>query len=143
MADDNKPADPSEELEAPTFLQELRRHRLNKWTQRDDSVARYRTALDRVGGALRSNHCRSTRADEDHTISVCTVNVAGFDEQDTKIELLLQFMQDEDIDVLVCIDAQLDEKRGHWYGKIAKRRLGTGTRTNVNPCIRDYGAGKV
>ena len=55
-----------------------------------------------------------------HKISVCTINVAGFDEQDTKLELLLQFMHDEDIDVLVCIDAQLDEKRGHWYGKEAK-----------------------
>jgi len=42
---------------------------------------------------------------------------------------------------MVCIDAQLDAKRGHWYGKIAKRRLGIGTRTNVNPCISDYGTG--
>ena len=47
----------------------------------------------------------------------------------------------ERIDVMVCIDAQLDVKRGHWYGKIAKRRLGIGTRTNVNPCITDYGNG--
>ena len=52
MADDNKPVDSSEELEAPTFLQELWRHRLNKWTQREDTVARYRTALDTEGGAL-------------------------------------------------------------------------------------------
>jgi hypothetical protein len=58
---------------------------------------------------------------------------------DTKLELILQFIQDEDIDVMVCIDSQLDEKKGHWYGKNAKRRLGIGTRTNVNPCILDYG----
>jgi hypothetical protein len=70
---------------------------------------------------------------------VCTINIAGFDDGDAKLELILQFIQDEDIDVMVCIDSQLDEKKGHWYGKIAKRRLGIGTRTNVNPCILDYG----
>jgi hypothetical protein len=41
---------------------------------------------------------------------VCTINVAGFDEGDTKLELILQFIQDEGIDVMVCIDAQLDAK---------------------------------
>jgi len=72
---------------------------------------------------------------------VCTINVAGFDEGDTKLELILQFIQHEGIDVMVSTDAQLHAKRKHWYGQIAKRRLGIGKRTNVNPCILDYGTG--
>ena len=72
---------------------------------------------------------------------MCTINVAGFDEGDTKLELILQFIQHEGIDVMVSTDAQLHAKRKHWYGKIAKRRLGIGKRTNVNPCILDYGTG--
>ena len=78
---------------------------------------------------------------DEHRLTVYTINVAGFYDGDTKLELILQYIQDEGMDVMVCIDAQLDAKRGHWYGKIAKRRLGIGTRTNVNPCISDYGTG--
>ena len=54
---------------------------------------------------------------------MCTINVAGFDEGDTKLELILQFIHDEGIDVMVSIDAQLHAKRKHWYGKIAKNEL--------------------
>ena len=123
----------------PTFLEELRRMRLKRWEQRKGTV--YRAAQDQVGGYISE---RAKATDEQQTMAskrlkVCTLNVAGFDEADVKVELVLQFMQDENIDIMVCIDAQLDEKRGHWYGKIAKRRLGIGTRTNVNPCIMDYG----
>ena len=75
------------------------------------------------------------------TISVCTMNMRGFDDNDNKLELVLQFIQDESIDVMICTDSQLDEKKGHWYGKIAKRRLGVGTRTNVNPCMVEHGDG--
>ena len=130
------------ESELPTFLEELRRQRLKRWEQRKSTIT-YRTAHDRVGGYVSAvaEDCDSSQTSEQHRLTVCTINVVGFDDWDTKLELILQFIQDERIDAMVCIDAQLDAKRGHWYGKIAKRRLGTGTRTNVNPCISDYGSG--
>jgi hypothetical protein len=49
--------------------------------------------------------------DTEDIITVCTLNVRGFDENDNKLELVLQFCEDEKIDVMICIDAQLDEKR--------------------------------
>ena len=129
----------TEDVQKPTtFLQEIRRYRLRKWETRSQKVV-YRSAQDRVGGFL-SAQCEKY-GQEEGTISVCSLNVRGFDDNDITLELVLQFMQDEDIDVMVCIDAQLDEKKGHWYGKIAKRRLGVGTRTNVNPCMIEPGSG--
>ena len=122
--------------EQPTFLQELRRFRLRKWETRSDKIC-YRSAQDRVGGYL-SEQCEAL-SEINGTIKVCTINIRGFDDNDNKLELILQFIQDEEIDVMICIDAQLDMKKGHWYGKIAKRRLGVGTCTNVNPCMVDQG----
>ena len=124
--------------EQPTFLQELRRQRLRRWEQRGSKI-HYRSAHDRVGGVVLEKF--NQYLDTEGTITVCTLNVRGFDDGDNKLELVLQFLEDEKIDVMICIDAQLDEKRGHWYGKIAKRRLGIGTRTNTNPCITDHGDG--
>jgi Ulp1 family protease len=118
--------------EKPTFLQELRRRRLRKWETRSEKIC-YRSAHDRVGGYV-SDQCEALYSDTGN-IKVCTMNIRGFDDNDNKLELILQFIQDEDIDVMLCIDAQLDVKKGHWYGKIAKRRLGVGTCTNVNPCM--------
>ena len=125
-------AEPDVEKDKPTFLQELRRSRIRKWEKRSNKV-HYRSAQDRVGGFLTAR-CEELSLDAG-TITVCTMNVRGFGDDDNKLEMILQFCQDESIDVMVCIDAQLDEKRGHWYGKICKRRLGVGTRTNVNPCM--------
>ena len=115
---------------------------LKRWEQRKSTVT-YPTVHDRVGGYVSAtaevidNHQTS----DEHRLTVCTIHEAGFDDGDTKLELILQLMQDEGIDVMVSIDAQLDAKRGHWYDNIAKRRLGIGTRSNVNPCISDYGTG--
>ena len=126
------------------FLQELRQRRLKSWGTRKISGRQYRTAQDSVGGYISDVAC-SLDGQEDagsRRLKVCTINIAGFDDSDNKLEMILQFVQDEAIDVMVCIDAQLDSKRGDWYGKIAKRRLGVGTRTNTNPCILDYGTDK-
>ena len=104
-------------------------------------MASYRTVLDRVGGALRSSQGSSSRTVDDHQISVCTISVAGFDEHDTKLELLLlQFMQDEDIDVLVCIDACCSTPLLHYPGtlQILRFLLGRGVLARyagVRACI--------
>ena len=78
------------ESEPPTFLQELRRQRLKRWEQRKSTFT-YRTAHDRVGGyvSAAAEDSDSGQLSEDRRLTVCTINVAGFDDGDNKLELIL------------------------------------------------------
>ena len=72
-------------------------------------------------------------------LHVCTLNVAGLDE--CKLDLILQHMEDEEVDIMFCIDAQLSAKSGRYMGRKAKTRLGTGTVVHINPCAKHSTAG--
>ena len=108
-----------------------RRQALEAWRQVDKHIYSKSSAL--TGGTNDVN----TNSELGATVTVASLNVRGL--TNVKLELALQSFVAEEWDVLFLIDTQLDKKGGDYMGKKIKRRLGTGTRTHVCPCILDYG----
>jgi hypothetical protein len=113
-----------------------RRQLVTRWQDQDTTKYQYQNGQGRVGGQA----VKATGA-VDPQLRIGTLNVNGLD--DTKLELILQFVQGETIDVLFLIDTRIEKKAGKYMGKKIKRRLGAGTRTHVTPCTKDYGSSQL
>jgi hypothetical protein len=121
-----------QDTEEPTLLQQLQTEKKRMRTFLPVGTKRYlRDGIK--GGYLVESQGPSTSAE----LKVATFNVRGLTRE--KLDLILQFIDSEQIDVLTCIDAQLTAKSGKYYGKMVKNRLGAGTVTHNSPCLANFG----
>jgi len=86
-----------------------RRQLVTRWQAQDTTKYQYQSGQGRVGGQT----TKATGA-VDPQLRIGTLNVNGLD--DTKLELILQFVQGETIDVLLIITTEwLSESGRHHY----------------------------
>jgi hypothetical protein len=90
-----------------------RRQLVTRWQAQDTTKYQYQSGQGRVGG-----HAVKATEAVDPQLRIGTLNVNGLD--DTKLELILQFVQGETIDVLFLIDTRIEKKAGKYMGKKIK-----------------------
>ena len=126
----NKEATHVQTTETVTEDQRMERQELDRGKTDTTTTKIYYQGEGRVGGKGKRN------SQVEPNIRVGTLNVNGLNEN--KLELILQFFAEENLDVLMLVDTRLEQKTGKYMGKKIKRRLGPGTRTHITPCILDY-----